>query len=95
MSNTVVAAGQKAEIKQVLPLCADCRSSWTLAVLQLLVLAFRQKVKEKLKELGVDKQIQEMLTHKVQPSASPKSAKQEAITQLKVLNLLFMFVATH
>lgn len=50
----------------------------------------RLKVKEKLRELGVDKQIHDLVTSKVivQPTAAPKPGKlpvsrEEAITQLK------------
>jgi hypothetical protein len=53
----------------------------------------RLKVKEKLRELGVDKQIHDLVTSKVvvQPTATPKPGKlpvsrEEAITQLKVID---------
>jgi len=55
------------------------------------------KVKEKLKELGVDKQIHDLVTSKVvvQPTAASKPGKlavavsrEEAITQLKAYILL-------
>ena len=50
------------------------------------------KVKEKLQELGINKQIHELVTSKVvvQPTATPKPgkapvSKEEAITQLKAI----------
>ena len=60
------------------------------------------KIKEKLQELGINKQIHELVTSKVviQPTAAPKPgkapvSKEEAIAQLKAFLSLLCFVALY